>query len=74
MPACLQLEGAQAKYQKLLAKHNRLVNKCLEAKVDWHQHLEAPAAPKLKKGKKRTAAAPAAAAAPAPAAAAPVAI
>ena len=74
--AWLQLKGEQAKYQKLLAKHNRLVNKCVEAKVNWHQTLDPRAAKPMQQKKREApggaAAAAAAAAAPAPAAGAAV--
>jgi uncharacterized protein YdcH (DUF465 family) len=72
-PACLQLKGEQAKYQKLLAKHNRLINKCVEAKVDWHRTLDPRAAKKTREAPGGAAVAAAAAAAtPAPAAGAAV--
>jgi hypothetical protein len=36
----LQLGAHKKTYLKLLAKYNRLVNKCEKEKVSWHKDVE----------------------------------
>lgn len=69
-PSAAQVAERQKTYMKLLAKFNRLVNRCEKEGLTWHRELD-PKEPGGKKKKKAAAAAAAPAAAGAAAAVGP---